>query len=126
MKSTSVSKLWAAGDVRRYVTRLRRRARSVTSRITVRVGGPTVDGPLERFLTARWGLHVAHLGRTWYVPNAHPPWPLRTAELLSLDDGLVTAAGLGDLARRPPDHVAFSDGVPVEFGLPTPAAQPRR
>ena len=60
------------------------------------------------------------------MPNAHPPWPLRTAELLTLDDGLVAAAGLGDLARRAPDHVAFSDGVPVEFGLPTLARRPRR
>jgi hypothetical protein len=113
------------GDERRYATRLRWPARAAT-RIAVRVGGPAADGPLERFLTARWGLHVAHLGRTWYVPNAHPPWPLRTAELLTLDDGLVAAAGLGDLARRPPDHVAFSEGVAVAFGLPTPATRPRR
>lgn len=113
------------GDDRRYATRLRWPART-TSRIAIRAGGLADDGPLERFLTARWGLHVAHLGRTWYVPNAHPPWPLRTAELLALDDGLVAAAGLGDLASRPPDHVAFSDGVAVEFGLPTPATRPRR
>jgi uncharacterized protein len=115
----------ADGDERRYATRLRFPGRAAT-RIAVRAGAPMADGPLERFLTARWGLHVAHLGRTWYVPNAHPPWPLRTAELLALDDGLVAAAGLGDLARRPPDHVAFSEGVAVEFGLPTPAARPRR
>lgn len=113
------------GDEHRYGTRLRRPGRA-TTRIAVRPGGPAADGPLERFLTARWGLHVAHLGRTWYVPNAHPAWPLRTAELLTLDDGLVAAAGLGDLARRPPDHVAFSDGVAVEFGLPTSATRPRR
>lgn len=114
------------GDVRRYATRLRWPGTRASSRIALRPGGPAADGPLERFLTARWGLHVAHLGRTWYVPNAHPPWPLRTAELLTLDDGLVAAAGLGDLAARPPDHVAFSDGVAVEFGLPTPAGRPRR
>ena len=114
------------GDVRRYATRLRWPGVRATTRIALRPGGSADDGALERFLTARWGLHVAHLGRTWYVPNAHPPWPLRTAELLTLDDGLVAAAGLGDLARRPPDHVAFSEGVAVEFGLPTPAARPRR
>ena len=113
------------GDERRYVTRLRWPVQA-TSRIAIRAGGLADDGPLERFLTARWGLHVAHLGRTWYVPNTHPPWPLRTAELLALDDGLVAGAGLGDLARRPPDHVAFSDGVAVEFGLPAPATRPRR
>ena len=113
------------GDDRGYATRLRWPQRAAT-RIAVRVGGPAADGPLERFLTARWGLHVAHLGRTWYVPNAHPPWPLRTAELLTLDDSLVAAAGLGARAARPPDHVMFSEGVAVEFGLPTPAARPRR
>ena len=115
----------ADGDDRRYTTHLRW-PRRVTSRVTVRVGGVAPDGPLERFLTARWGLHVAHVGRTWYVPNAHPTWPLRSAEVLELDDGLVAAAGLGDLARRPPDHVAYSDGVTAEFGLPTPATTPRR
>ena len=116
----------ADGDDRRYTARLRWPNRRVASRVAVRAGGPAPDGPLERFLTARWGLHVAHLGRTWYVPNNHPAWPLRTAEVQELDDGLVAAAGLGDLAGRPPDHVAFSDGVPVEFGLPTPARTPRR
>ena len=74
--------------------------------------------PLDRFLTARWGLHVAHLGRTWYVPNVHEPWPLRGADVVELDDGLLASVGLGDLAGRPPDHVAFSDGVEVRFGVP--------
>ena len=88
--------------------------------VAIRVGGPAPDGPLERFLTARWGLHVARSGRTRYFPNAHAPWPLRTAEVLELDDGLVAAAGLGDLARRPPDHVMFSEGVAATFGRPVP------
>jgi uncharacterized protein YqjF (DUF2071 family) len=113
----------ATGEERRYTTRLRRDA--VSSHIAVRVGGPAPDGPLERFLTARWGLHVARFGRTWHLPNAHEPWPLRTAEVLALDDGLVAAAGLGDLARRPPDHVAFSNGVAATFGLPVLATSPR-
>jgi uncharacterized protein len=116
----------ADGDHRSYATRVRWPGSRATSRIAVRAGGPAPDGSLERFLTARWGLHVSRFGRTWYLPNAHPAWPLRTAELLELDDGLVAAAGLGGLARREPDHVAFSDGVATEFGLPTPAARPRR
>ncbi len=115
----------ADGDQRLYAADLRWPGVSARSGLGLRVGGPAPDGPVERFLTARWGLHVAHLGRTWYVPNAHEAWPLRVAEVTQLDDGLVRSVGLGDLASRPPDHVAFSDGVRVSFGLPTPARRPR-
>ena len=104
--------------VHRYESRLRGPGRRAASRITVGVGPPREATELDEFLTARWGLHVRHLGRTLYVPNAHPAWPLQDAELLELDDGLVRSVGLGDLATRPPDHVAFSAGVHTEFGLP--------
>jgi len=108
----------ADGPDRTYTARLRWPGPTATSRLVVRVGDAVVDGPLEQFLTARWGLHVAHLGRTWYVPNAHGIWPLRTAELLELDDELMASVGLGDLAHRAPDHVALSAGVQVSFGTP--------
>jgi uncharacterized protein YqjF (DUF2071 family) len=114
----------AEGDTRTYSTRLRRR--DGRSRVSVRPVGVPIDGALERFLTARWGLHVSRAGRTWYLPNVHSPWPLQRAEVLDLDDGLLAAAGLGDLARRPPDHVAFSDGVAAAFGRPVLARTPRR
>ena len=110
---------------RRYTAQVRWPGCRAGSRVAIRVGGPAPDGPLERFLTARWGLHVARSGRTRYFPNAHAPWPLRTAEVLELDDGLVSAAGLGDLPRRPPDHVMFSEGVAATFGRPVPATRPR-
>ncbi len=106
--------------VHRYQAELRWPGTRARSRIGLRPGGTAPDGELERFLTARWGLHVAHLGRTWYVPNTHPAWPLRTAEVTELDDGLVPSVGLGHLTGRPPDHVAFSDGVAVSFGGPGP------
>ncbi|WP_218596306.1 YqjF family protein [Pseudonocardia oceani] len=109
----------AEHGVHRYATRLRWPGTRAESRVGLRPGGPAADGELERFLTARWGLHVAHLGRTLYVRNAHPPWPLRTAEITELDDGLVASVGLGHLVHGPPDHVLFSDGVPVCFGFPT-------
>ncbi len=104
----------------RYTARLRWPGVRATSRIVLRPGGPAQAGDLEHFLTARWGLHVAHLGRTWFVPNEHPAWPLRTAEVVELDDGLRASVGLGRLTDRPPDHVLFSDGVPVSFGTPVP------
>lgn len=108
----------ADGPDRTYTARLRWPGTSARSRLVVRLGGTVLDGPLERFLTARWGLHVAHLGRTWYVPNRHEAWPLRPATLRDLDDGLLASVGLPELAARPPDHVAFSPGVHVEFGRP--------
>jgi uncharacterized protein YqjF (DUF2071 family) len=105
---------------RTYVT-----ARPHPSRVRVRCGAPLDSGPLADFLTARWGLHERHLGLDWYVPNVHEPWPLHAAELLELDDTLVAAAGFGDLAARPPDHVVCSPGVSVRFGLPRPWRRPR-
>ena len=91
------------------------------SRVDVRVGGPVEAGPLEHSLTARWGLHLTdRLGRARYWPNAHGRWPLRAAELLELDDGLLAAAGFADLPARPPDSVLFSPGVDATFGPHVP------
>ncbi|GAA4857783.1 DUF2071 domain-containing protein [Actinomycetospora straminea] len=109
-----------AADERTYVTE-----RPHASRVRIRVGSPMPAGPLEDFLTARWGLHERHLGVDWYVPNVHEPWPLHHAELRELDDTLLDAAGFPDLAGRPPDHVAASPGVSVRFGFPRPWRRPR-
>jgi len=91
--------------------------RGARSRIRVRVGGRVEPGPLEHFLTARWGLHQTDgRGRTAYWPNRHEPWPLQAAEVAELDDALLGAAGFGDLAARAPDSVLFSRGVHAVFG----------
>lgn len=118
-------RLLARGDERAYAARLRWPGTRAESRFGVRIGGPLTAGPLEEFLTARWRLHVARLGRTWAIPTAHEPWPLRRAEVTHLDDGLLASVGLGALAAGVPDHVAFSDGVQVAFGFPRPAAPAR-
>ena len=107
-----------AGAERSYVARLRRPGTPVESRIVVRAGAEVLGGELDRFLTARWGLHVERFGRTWYLRNTHEPWPLRTAELVALDDGLMASVGFAGLAQRQPDHVALSAGVRVTFTLP--------
>ncbi|MAP63232.1 MAG: hypothetical protein CMH34_05700 [Microbacterium sp.] len=78
---------------------------SPRTRIRVAIGETPVDTPLSRFLTARWGFHERHLGRTIWAANEHEPWPLVDAELLALDDDLLAAAGFPDLAARPPDSV---------------------
>jgi uncharacterized protein len=113
------------GRVLTYTTRRRTSARvpgvgRPRSRVTVRVGEVVPEpSPLDHFLTARFGLHTAVAGRPLWVPNTHVAWPLRSAELLELDDELVVAAGLGAFARTtPPASVLFSDGVRTTFGLP--------
>ena len=114
------------GDRRTYTSMLRWPGADASSSIEVRVGDSLGCGPLEHFLTARWGAHVVRAGRTWYVPNEHPAWVLRRAELVDFSDhGLLASVGLGDLSARPPDHVAFSDGVAARFGRPVRSTTPR-
>ncbi len=125
-RMTHTSRAVSDGQEHSYRARLRWPGVSASSHITVRVGESREATPLDDFVSARWGLHTSRLGRTTYVPNSHEPWPLRSAEVVELDDELVRSVGLGDLASRAPDHVAFSDGVHTEFGLPTSAARPRR
>jgi hypothetical protein len=51
---------------------------------------------------------------------------LRRAELIDFEvHGLLASVGLGDLGKRPPDHVTFSDGVAARFGLPVRSTTPR-
>jgi uncharacterized protein YqjF (DUF2071 family) len=107
------------GDELRYSSRRRLPGpRPATDHMRVRVGTPIAEPtPLEHFVTARWGLHTRAWGRTLHLPNDHPRWPLHTAELLELDDTLVTAAGL-PAPSGPPASVLYSPGVPVVFGAP--------
>ena len=90
-------------------------------RIVVRPGAPVVAGPLEHFLTARWGL-FSRLpgGRTAWAAVAHDPWPLHAAELVELSDDLVAAAGLPQPVGDP--HVLWTPGVDVRFGRPVLAS----
>jgi uncharacterized protein len=105
------------GDLVRYTCR--RRPSGPSSDFSVRVGAPlSRPTDLEHFLTARWGLHTRAWGRTVHLPNEHPRWPLHRAELVSLRDELVAAAGL-PAPIGPPDSVLYSPGVPVTFGAPS-------
>ncbi|MFJ3881668.1 YqjF family protein [Streptomyces sp. NPDC090077] len=97
--------------------------RGAHSRISVRIGGQVAEPTaLEHFLTARWGMHTAFFGRSLYLPNSHPRWPLHRAELLHCDEALVAAAGLPAPAG-PPASVLYSPGVPVRFGPPPRAGR---
>jgi uncharacterized protein YqjF (DUF2071 family) len=91
--------------------------RGLRCRMTVRVGPEVQPTDLEVWLTARWGAHTRKAGRTWWVPNEHATWTLRSAEILDLDDELVAAAGVeaaGDRMRA-----LFTPGVHARFGRPT-------
>jgi uncharacterized protein YqjF (DUF2071 family) len=95
------------------------RASGAHATVGVDMGERLPIGPLEDFLTARWGLHVHRAGRTWYLPNEHPPWILHDATLTTLDaDSLLLSVGLTP-PDRAPDHVAFSAGVPAAFAVPS-------
>lgn len=91
--------------------------RGLRNRVTVDVGAEVEPTPLEVWLTARWGAHTRKAGRTWWVPNAHAPFRLHTAEPVELDDDLVAAADVevsGDLLRT-----LYSPGVRARFGRPS-------
>lgn len=76
------------------------------------------EDPLADFLTARWGLFTAQLGRTWFLPNEHARWPLRRVRVLRVEDELLAAAGLPEVSQRPPNSALWSAGVRTRFGAP--------
>ncbi|MFI6518670.1 YqjF family protein [Spirillospora sp. NPDC050679] len=88
---------------------------------SVRVGEPAAWDPVEDFFTARWGLHTPWYGMPLYLPFAHEPWPLRSAELLDYTDGgLLEAAGV-PAPEGPPTSVLYAGEVHPRSGPPLPA-----
>ena len=83
-----------AGDVAYRV----RRFGGSSATIGWRVGQPlpaSRPGTLQHFLTERYCLYSARGGRVWRGAVAHDPWQLFDAEVPSLDEELVAAAGFG-------------------------------
>ncbi|MEP6600145.1 MAG: DUF2071 domain-containing protein [Actinomycetota bacterium] len=111
-------------DVHSYFSTRRWPCRGVTSRVSVSVGERVEPSALEVWLTSRWGLHTRIAGRTMWVPNAHPPWPLHRASVLALDDGLMESAGVA--VEGPPSSVLWSPGVRARFGRPVAVRAPQR
>jgi uncharacterized protein YqjF (DUF2071 family) len=56
-------------------------------------------GSLEFFLTERYCLYSEHEGRLYRARIHHPPWPLRKANLLSINSSMIESLGL----PAPPD-----------------------
>ncbi|MGN9779158.1 YqjF family protein [Micromonospora sp. H33] len=81
--------------------------------------GPSLDeserDELAHFLTARYRLFTVVAGRLATAEVEHPEWPLRRAELLRLDQDLLTGAGLPAPSGDPLLHA--SAGVPVRVGM---------
>lgn len=106
------------GETVRYRSRRRDRAR-VGHDISVRVGQPCpAPSALDHWLTGRWRAYTTIGHRLAKVPVQHPPWPLWDADILTLEQSLLAAAGLPDPDSDPLVH--FSPGVDVRLGTPQP------
>jgi uncharacterized protein YqjF (DUF2071 family) len=107
------------GDVWRYRSRRRWPTRGPSSDVAIRVGDPIAPEDvteLEHHLSARWALGTTYASRPVWAEVDHPPWALHRAELLEIDETLVTAAGLPAPTGDP--VVLWSPGVEVRIGRP--------
>jgi uncharacterized protein YqjF (DUF2071 family) len=108
-----------AADGDRISYRCRRRGTAgARCDVEVRLESPlagTERDELADFLTARYRLYTVIAGRLAAAEAEHPPWPLRQATVLSLNQNLLTAAGLPAPAGDPLAHA--SPGVPVRIGM---------
>ncbi|HET6963739.1 MAG TPA: DUF2071 domain-containing protein [Acidimicrobiales bacterium] len=87
--------------------------------IVVETGSPLSEeqlGPFEHYLTARFTLWARHVGAILSSPAEHPPWTLREARAVQLEQDLLRAAGLPDPSGEPLAH--FAEGVDVRIGRP--------
>jgi uncharacterized protein YqjF (DUF2071 family) len=88
-----------------------------SSRILLEEGDALCSGEitdLERFLTARFGLWSPGRRGLAYTQVDHPPWRLRRARLLHLEEDLLEAAGLPRPTTTP--LVRSASSVEVRFG----------
>jgi hypothetical protein len=113
-----VSTTGGPGPVRSYAVRRRGRGPVAGAHcaVSVRAGRLVEPTERERWLTARWGMHGALLGRPLWIPNHHGDWPLHEATIERLDDGLVAAAGV--TPTGPMLRPLWSPGVHARFGVP--------
>ncbi|MCU1370202.1 MAG: hypothetical protein JWO77_1396 [Ilumatobacteraceae bacterium] len=108
------------GDTVAYRSRRRWPVADAETDIAVRVGeaiAPSEVSQLEHFLSARWALGTAFGKRLMWADVDHPPWPLHRAELLHLDQTVITAAGLPAPEGDP--YVLWSPGIDVRIALPS-------
>ena len=106
-------------DIVEYAMRRRASGSTAESKVVLRTGKEYAShelGALDHFLTARYRVFSKGRTKLRYVEAEHRPWPLRRGELITLQDSLVTSAGLPAPIGDPVVH--YSDGVKVRLGLP--------
>ncbi len=102
----------------RYETR--RRSSGARFAARYHVGEPlgaSRPGTLEHFLLERYVLFVERRGHVFSGRVHHAPYPVHRAEIVEIEDELIAAAGLPEVAGAPA-FVHYSHGVDVAiFGL---------
>jgi uncharacterized protein YqjF (DUF2071 family) len=96
--------------------RTHRNAPEARFRATWTCGEPLPEsrpGSLEHFLTERYCLYSEHRGKIFRGRIHHPPWPLRRANVESVESTMVEALGLPTPEGEPLMHHA--DEVAVEI-----------
>ncbi len=73
---------------------------------------PAQPATLEHFLAERYFLYALRKNQLYQGQVHHTPYPLQTADLLSLDESLLAACGLHRPSISPIAH--FATGVNVE------------
>ncbi|HKE25748.1 MAG TPA: DUF2071 domain-containing protein [Bryobacteraceae bacterium] len=97
------------------------------SRVRVAIGEaipPASVSDLEIFLSARWRLYSLIGGKLCYAQVEHEVWPFHRAQILEIDQNLVTAAGV-----PPPKGealVLYSPGVTAKVTLAKPVPNAAR
>lgn len=108
----------AEGEIS-YACRRRLPGPAASSLVSVAIGDRISPGDLDErdhFLTARWILFSVAGARRRLARACHEPWPLHRAEASTVEDGLLTAAGLPAPVGAPLVH--YSPGVDVAIGRP--------
>jgi uncharacterized protein YqjF (DUF2071 family) len=101
------------GELVRYQGR---RSDDVAYDLRVRPGPPVDAGPFETFLTGRWSGFLSFGPLLLRVDVEHEPWPLHSASLDSVDESLVSAAGIQCAEAEPVVH--YARGVDTRLSYP--------
>jgi uncharacterized protein YqjF (DUF2071 family) len=111
---------WASMSVREHDAHIEYRSRRHSgaggTHIVIRPGSLIRPDDLAIFLTARYRLYTLLAGRLAYAQVEHPPWSLRSAIAVRLDQNVIEHSGVPGPTGKPVVH--FSPGVYVRVGGP--------